>query len=294
MDVDIKPGTYVVAVSGGVDSVVLLDLLAQKPGLNLVVAHYDHGIRGDSEKDRLFVQTLAKKYGLPFVFAEGKLGAKASEETARTARYEFLEKTKKAAGADAIVTAHHEDDVLETAIINILRGTGRRGLTALKSGKIIRQLLGVPKKDILAYAKQRKLKWREDPTNIETDYLRNWVRHKIVAKFGPKERRQMLGIIAKLKVTNKDTDAVIADVLKAKAQKDELDRHFFIMLSHDTAKELMAGWLRQNGITSYDKQTLERLVRAAKTYLPGKQVDIIGKVIMLVNEDTLALARVEC
>src|SRR5437870_1107332 len=115
----------------------LLDLLAKKPNVKLIVAHFDHGMRPDSEKDRQFVQVVTEKYGLPFVFSEGRLGPKASEATARTARYKFLEKTKKAEGAKTIITAHHQDDVLETAIINLLRGTGRRGLTALKSCKII-------------------------------------------------------------------------------------------------------------------------------------------------------------
>src|SRR3990172_5722177 len=133
-DVDIKLGTYVVAVSGGVDSVVLLHLLVQKgqraegrgqSKYNFIVAHFDHGIREDSKLDRELVQELAKKYNLPFVYNQGNLGPKASEATARDARYAFLNKVKDSVSAQAIITAHHQDDVLETAIINLLRGTNR-------------------------------------------------------------------------------------------------------------------------------------------------------------------------
>src|SRR6185436_20114617 len=127
MKISVRPGKYVVAVSGGVDSMVLLDLLRQKPKLELVVAHFDHGIREDSAQDRKLVQRIAKAYGLPFVHAKGNLGPKAGEALAREARYAFLRQVQADHDAKAIITAHHQDDMLKTAIMNLLRGTGRRG-----------------------------------------------------------------------------------------------------------------------------------------------------------------------
>ena len=115
----LQPGTYVVAVSGGVDSMVLLDLLAKQPDIKLIVAHYDHGIRSDSKLDRELVASSAKKYKIPFVYESGNLGPGTSENQARIARYNFLRKVQKESKADAIVTAHHQDDALETAILNI-------------------------------------------------------------------------------------------------------------------------------------------------------------------------------
>src|SRR4051794_16456164 len=131
MKIYVGPGKYVVAVSGGVDSVGLLDLLRMDPGVKLTVSHFDHGIRDDSHLDRAHVQALARRYQLPFVYDKGALGPGASEAEARTARYQFLDNVKTKTGAHAIVTAHHQDDVLETAIINLLRGTGRKGLSSL-------------------------------------------------------------------------------------------------------------------------------------------------------------------
>ncbi len=107
---------FIVAVSGGIDSIVLLDVLV-KSGAELVVAHVDHGIRADSHEDESFVHRLADKYGLPFVSTRLALGSRASEDLARRERYKWLETVRAQYSAKAIVTAHHQDDVLETIVI---------------------------------------------------------------------------------------------------------------------------------------------------------------------------------
>src|SRR5688572_18243464 len=174
MNFRLSPGKYVVAVSGGVDSMVLLDLLRERPKLELIVAHFDHGIRKESARDRKLVQRIAKSYDLPFFYAEGNLGPKAGEALAREARYAFLRKIQEEQGAKAIITAHHQDDMLETAIMNLLRGTGRRGLSSLKSRKeLVRPMLEWTKKGIREYAEERDLVWAEDVTNDDERYLRN-------------------------------------------------------------------------------------------------------------------------
>ena len=134
--------------------------------MRLTVAHYDHGIRSDSAEDRRLVQALAREYGLPFVYHSGRLGTGASEAVARQARYGFLHAVRRASAAQAVITAHHQDDVLETAILNLLRGTGRRGLGSLKSTDVVkRPLMAVSKNELLRYAEREGLRWREDSTN---------------------------------------------------------------------------------------------------------------------------------
>ena len=207
MKIDLPGGRYVVAVSGGVDSVVLFHMLAgqraKDKGQNrtnsaLIIAHFDHGIRLDSVEDRKLVQKLAKQYGLPFVYDRAELGAGASEATAREARYAFLAKVKQATGADAIITAHHEDDVLETIIINWLRGTKSRGLSSLRSSQLVRRpLLGMRKKQIRVYAHSHNLAWREDSTNADETYLRNYIRKHVVTKLDEKARAKLLEHSAK-------------------------------------------------------------------------------------------------
>jgi len=281
---------YVIAVSGGVDSVALLHILHGTPGVQLIVAHYDHGIREDSADDRKLVEKLAKLYDVAFTYDEGHLGAGASEATAREARYAFLRQVKDASGATAIVTAHHEDDVFETAIINLLRGTGRKGLSSLGSTEeLYRPLLQTPKKNLVAYAKNHHLQWREDSTNANDDYLRNYVRHNILSKFDEDARKRLRELIESTRETNVQIDQLLAEQLYLQPDFNVLDRHWFIMLPHAVAREIIAAWLRGRGITDFDKSTLERIVVAAKMYAPGKQVDVSGKYVILVRRDDLAL-----
>lgn len=287
MKVDIEPGTYVVAVSGGVDSMVLLDLLSGKPDLKLIVAHFDHGIRSDSDKDRLLVQKVAKMHGLTFTYDKGNLGPKTSENKARQARYDFLKKVQMAAGAKAIITAHHQDDLLETAIINLLRGTNRRGLSSLKTHPgLIRPLLEVTKKAIIVYAKKRGLSWHEDSTNQDEAYLRNYVRKNIMPRFSQTQRRELVGHISKLGQLNNDIDNIISTQV---GDQTSLDRHWFTMLEHRVARDVMAMWLAAHEAEDLNKKQLEILVRAAKTYKPGKSTDVDDRLKLRVLKDELAL-----
>lgn len=288
MKVNIEPGQYVVAVSGGVDSAALLNMLSNEKGLELVVAHFDHGIREESGRDRVFVQQLAKRYGLPFEYAEGKLGPNTSEATAREARYAFLRRVQEKYGAQAIITAHHQDDLIETAIINLLRGTGRKGLTALGSqAGIVRPSLHVPKQEILAYAKRHKLEWREDSTNTDTKYLRNYVRNELLPKFSGQQKQRLLQIIQDQKAVNAELDKLL------QLDVEKLDRKWFIGLPHDVAEEVMAGWLRAQGIREFDRPTIERMVVGAKTAMPGKYIALKKDQYLEVKYNILALRHLE-
>lgn len=315
MKINLNSGTYVLAVSGGVDSVVLLDLLAKlakspqpkvpsnkkafsfqlsaKDSTNrfrFVVAHFDHGIREDSKLDRELVQKLAKKYSLPFAYDQGNLGPKASEATARDARYAFLNKVKDSVGAQAIITAHHQDDVIETAIINLLRGTNRKGLTSLQSRPgMIRPLLTFSKNEIIAYAKAHKLKWHEDSTNQDTKYLRNHIRRDILPKFSEAQRTDFLKHIIELGKTNQKIDKALTAQFQSQTDVKTQDRQWFTLLPHAVAREVLASWLRENNVNTADKKRLEHLVIAAKTLTPGKHSDINARYYMLVEKDKLVL-----
>lgn len=170
---------YIIAVSGGVDSVVLLDMMTKHRDKNqLIVAHFDHGIRQESAADARFVEALASSYGLPFKTKREELGESASENLARDRRYAFLGALAKKHDA-IIVTAHHQDDVIETVAINLIRGTGWRGLAVLSDEAKRRPLLSKRKSELYTYALTHQLEWIEDETNQSTRYLRNQIRHRL-------------------------------------------------------------------------------------------------------------------
>ncbi len=290
MNIDLEPGSYIVAVSGGVDSVVLLHVLQAVPNSTFIVAHYDHGIRPDSRIDRLHVQKLARQYGLPFVFDEGHLGNGTSEALAREARYDFLHTARKAAGADAVVTAHHKDDLVETVIVNIIRGTGRLGLGGVKNTDIVkRPFLHVTKADILAHANKHQLQWREDSTNTDTNYLRNHIRHKVIPRLQDDAAHTLHVLATDTQRLNQDIDHALSAYLHAHANKGRLDARSFILLPHAVAREVMAAWLRQHGIRSFDKKMLERLAHAAKIHKVGREVPINKTTVLRIYENYLAL-----
>jgi tRNA(Ile)-lysidine synthase len=197
-----KGETVVVAVSGGADSVALLDILTHlhEDRLQLVVAHLNHGLRGAaSDGDEAFVSGLAASYGLPFAVRRVDIAdlAKSSrlslEDAGRSARYVFLAETAKAHGATSIAVAHHLDDQAETVMIRLLRGAGGSGLSAMAAsssqGILKRPLLQVSRADIEQYLKLRDLTYRTDSTNADTTILRNSIRHELIPflrKYNPK------------------------------------------------------------------------------------------------------------
>jgi len=177
-----QPGAAVVAVSGGGDSVALLDLLhalAPACGLELVIAHADHGIAPESRAVGQSVRALAERYALPFELGELHLGPDATETTARRARYAWLRDVQRRHGARYLVTAHHRGDQLETIILRFLRGSapaGLAGIAARARGGLVRPLLPFTKAELAAHAAARGLPVHDDAANRDPRHLRSWVR----------------------------------------------------------------------------------------------------------------------
>ncbi|MBX4191069.1 tRNA lysidine(34) synthetase TilS [Candidatus Saccharibacteria bacterium] len=287
MKVEVKPGKYVLAVSGGVDSMVLLDLLAKKPGIELVVAHFNHGIRPESVEDEELVRQKAKELGLAFEVGYGRLGGGASEEAARKARYKFLNDVQQKHQTQAIITAHHQDDLIETAIINMLRGTGRRGLVAILSNqKITRPLLGHSKKGIVNYAKQQGLEWHEDQTNRDDSYLRNYIRSHLMPDLTKRQRENILQNIDKVAKTDIEIDDQIAKLSQLIYTHNQIDRQSFSSLPVHLGEELVLYWLRQLKVFNFDKKTINRLSLAIKTSRPNTVCPVQSDIKLLISQKT--------
>lgn len=170
----------VVAVSGGVDSVVLLHLLSRY-STNLYVAHLNHGLRRESVAEEKFVRQLADRYNLPYFTRQLTL-KKGSEEEARKARYQFLNEVLKENKAKYIVTAHHLNDQAESVLLNLTRGSGPLEVWGMKAkeGNILRPLLGYSKEEITGYAKRKGLKYVLDKSNTDPRYSRNRIRKSVI------------------------------------------------------------------------------------------------------------------
>lgn len=278
MKVALPAGKYVVAVSGGVDSVVLLDMLTKQTteDVVLVVAHFDHGIRPDSHEDRKLVEQVAQQYQLPFYTEVAQLGAGASEAVAREARYAFLRRVKDEVGASAIVMAHHQDDVLETIIINFVRGTKSKGLSSLRStDEIVRPLLHADKAQIRAYAKEHNLHWREDSTNDDETYLRNYIRKRIMPRLTDEARAQLIEHSTKASVLNSAIDELVAGIVEEQGDT-RINRAQFRTLPHEVAAEVMASWLRKYTSATLTTKLITRLSVAVKEARNGAMIDIAG------------------
>lgn len=259
---------YILAVSGGVDSVALLDMLSKKSDLELVVAHFDHGIRPDSADDAEFVKDLAEKYGLPFESKREELGSDASEDLARNRRYEFLRSMAEKYDAE-IVTAHHADDVIETIAINLSRGTGWRGLAVMDSD-IIRPLTDMTKAEIVEYAKKNDLTWREDTTNVSNKYLRNRIRRRL-AGLNDDTKRQLLGLWQQQKYLKRQIDKEVVGLIN---KGPTYERKVFLDLEKSVALEL----LRHITDARLTRPQLEKVLLAIKEFLPSKTLQAGGGV----------------
>ena len=179
---------YILAVSGGADSMVML-FLFKKLGLNVRVAHINYKLRGkDSDEDQRVVQEFCIENDIPFhLYEVSEKDAKPDNSIqlwARELRYDFFRKIKAENQADYIVTAHHLNDQLETFIINLSKAAGLKGLSGIpaNSNEIIRPLLKFSKEEIYAFAAENNIPFREDLSNQKNDYLRNFIRNEISPK----------------------------------------------------------------------------------------------------------------
>lgn len=189
-----KSSKYILGVSGGPDSVCLLDIL-HKLDFSIAIAHFNHQIRDDSDREMNFVKNLSAKYPFEYLTKTEKipeiaaLKRKGIEETARFHRYQFLFLLAEQHHADAVMVAHHANDQVETILMNIIRGSGLDGLTGMKPMSygqfsknipLVRPLLPFFRKEIMAYCEEHGLKYVLDKSNQDVVYIRNRIRHELI------------------------------------------------------------------------------------------------------------------
>jgi len=186
-----RDATVLAAVSGGCDSIALLDLLARlapSRNLSLTVAHLDHGLRRGSRSDRLFVERTARSRDLPCLservaVADLRRRDESLEEAARRVRLAFLRRVARETDCTWIATGHNMDDQAETILMRLVRGAGATALTGIAArgpGPFVRPLLGLTREELSGYLERRGLEHREDPTNRDQRFDRNRVRLRVL------------------------------------------------------------------------------------------------------------------
>lgn len=250
----------VVGLSGGADSVCLAHFLWKMQKYEIVLAHFNHCLRGkESDADENFCVNFAEKLGLEIEIEKWEKPEK-SEAKAREARYRFLRKIQQKYKAQAICLAHHADDQVETILLNFVRGTGLRGLSGMPffENEILRPFLNISKKEILDYAKQNKLKYRTDKSNFETVYNRNLLRLKILPELEKINSNFRQTLLLNLKNYRQ-----IADFLETKAKVFSVQKTIKIKEFSALPNALQTEILRQkmDGLTEPSAKKIEEILR---------------------------------
>jgi tRNA(Ile)-lysidine synthase len=250
---------YIVALSGGADSVALL-LLLDEMGYKVHALHCNFHLRGEeSDRDERFCEDLCLKKNIPFhrihfdtlMYAEThKMSV---EMAARELRYRYFEQLRKDIGAEGICVAHHQDDTVETVLLNLVRGTGLRGLTGIqpRNGAILRPLLCVTRTEIEAYLATKQQDYVTDSTNLETDFVRNKIRLQVVPllrQLNPAVSENIVRTAEHLTEAQKVLDAVV-DTYKGSNQLD-----LCALQQVGSAEYIVFEWLKQYGFNGSQVQ----------------------------------------
>ncbi|MFA6183543.1 MAG: tRNA lysidine(34) synthetase TilS [Parcubacteria group bacterium] len=275
----------VVGVSGGPDSVCLLDILVKlrkKRKFKLIVGHINYGLRGvDSDKDEFFVRELSQKYNLQLKVLDAKEQSKKTptESFLRNIRYDFFEKIRKENKFNLIAVAHNQDDQAETILMRLIRGSGLLGLSSIrpKNSQIIRPLLDISRAEIIVYLKENGLKYRMDKTNWENKFLRNKIRNKLIPliekEYNPRVKETLAGAV--------DIIADDYDYIFRSAEK------IFKKINFDKAKNIYffesKKFVRNH--QSLQKQVLRKIIFSLKSNLYNIENSHLEEIIKIIKSE---------
>lgn len=272
---------FLVGVSGGCDSVVLVDLLGQLGYRRLVLCHLNHGLRGRaSGHDAAFVRRLARRTGLPLIVEKRDVATAARERgtsletTARDVRFAFFRDVATRTRCPRLILAHHADDQLETVVMNFFRGAGIAGLAGMREESerhdlvVLRPLLNIRRAELECEAARRGLRWREDASNLDPAFTRNRVRHELLPRLAKVFGREVTGPILRAAALARD-DGDLLDRLATDASPACLGGSGALrtraLLAQPVAlqRRILQRWLREAGATDLGFEAVERVRRIA-------------------------------
>jgi tRNA(Ile)-lysidine synthase len=275
-------GRYLIGVSGGRDSVALLHWLLGLGYRKLIVCHLDHGLRGRAARaDARFVQRLADRLKLPFELKAENVSARAArtkrsiETAARAARYEFFAEVSRRRRCATIFLGHHADDLVETFLFNLFRGTGGTGLVALRDWKehrvnrvqftVARPLLSVWREEIDQYVRAHHLTFREDKTNREFASSRNRIRHRVIPYLERTLHRKVRATLWRTAMIVAEEESWMATAARAEVEfGQEVEVAKLRSLPLALRRRAILAWLREQGIREVGYEEVERVLGLLK------------------------------
>jgi tRNA(Ile)-lysidine synthase len=269
------PEPLLIGVSGGVDSVALLHALVSL-GRRPVVVHFDHGWRVESGADAAWVRALAKHHGLRFIGGKMRKSAEPGRESeARTERYAFFARAARKLGVPDIALAHQADDQVETFLMQLLRGSGAGGhgmeAVSRREGMVLhRPWLGVWKKEILAYARQQRLAWRDDATNADVRHRRNLIRERVLPylqkQISPQVAENLRRAAEIARAESEWLDALCAEM----AGRVELPVQALRGMPVAQQRRTLLRWLQNRGIADISFADVESVRGLLEKVVPAK------------------------
>lgn len=261
--------TFILCISGGLDSMVLLDnFFKVNPKSRFKVVHYHHGISDNIELQKFrdsnvqLIRQFCLNSGKNVEFLTSQSSEELrSEEQFRNARWNFIRSLKQ--DGDVIVTAHHLDDRFETALLKMIRGTGIEGLTSFKmwNGEILRPLLDQPKSELVLYAKKHNLDWNQDPSNSDDTFLRNWLREVWLPKLDEKVSGGSQNLAKSLfKVMDLALETQTFElIMEPNSESLALSRQWYVSLSKQDQLRALSLFLKKHHILSFTTGQLEEI-----------------------------------
>ena len=305
-----KGDKVVVAVSGGPDSMCLLDVLYRlkdELDIKIEVAHVNHGIRKESDDEKIYVENYCNDRDIPFHYLKVDVPTlskekKISEETCgREIRYEFFEKVRKETNSNYIAVAHNLNDNVETVLLNEIRGCGLKGLTGMdfKFNYIIRPLLTIEKKDILVYNNELEINPCIDKTNEEEIYLRNKIRLSLIPYLQELNPNFTTNISRMRLILKEDNDFIVDyvdNIMKDIILEENKDKIVFnfsnIMTQHDSIKKRIIRNIIEKKISNLDGiESIHVLdiIKLLKNNIKGKKYIIGNKFTIEIIKKNIAV-----
>ena len=301
----IAPGeTIVVGVSGGADSVVLLHVLLQLQkewNLSLIVAHVNHGLRGDeSDRDQAFVEDICKQWKVPCcvkkadILALSRAAGRGVEEFARGFRYAFFQQTAPHPIEGKIATAHTADDNAETVLLNLTRGTGVTGLAGIPpTGRVVRPLIECSRQMVEEYCQRHNIPYMTDSTNCQDDYCRNRIRHHVIPTL-KEENPSFLQAVNRMCESNRRDSEFLLQLGKELVEQSQTEQGLNIAVLRQAQDVPLTyavkWWLRSDGLeeSAYHIEKIKLLIHKGygKCSMAGsREAQVSGGILRTVNPE---------